>query len=110
MSNDFTTALRALLPGVEQRYLWDINSSLERAEMDLTQAIAEATAARDALRNARKATTPEHANTFLGEAFGFASHPGYSGTTSSNIESANAALTTARTSVQILDRFTAKEA
>lgn len=107
---DFIPALTALLPGVDQNHLWSVNSSLQSAETALNSAIAELTEARDALRNAKGARSTEHANLFLGEAFSVAMNPGASGTVSSNVERANAALSEARTAVQILDRFATQEA
>jgi len=107
---DFIPALKALLPGVDENHLWSVNSSLQSAETALNNAIAELSEARDALRNAKRADTAEHSNLFLGEAFSIAMNPGASGTVSSNVERANAALAEARTSVQILDRFATQEA
>lgn len=107
---DFIPALTALLPTTNPNHFWALDSRLDEAERSLNDAIEEATKARDALRNARRADNKEHASTFLGEAFAVAMNPGASGTVSSNVERANAALSEARTAVQILDRFATQEA
>lgn len=107
---DFIPALTALLPGVNRDEFWALDSRLDSAERDLDEVIREATAARDALRNARRATSQEHANTFLGEAFRLASNPGASGTAAAKIESANANLAEVRTTVRLLSRYATQEA
>lgn len=102
---DFIPALTALLPGVDRDEFWALDSRLDSAERDLNEVIEEATKARDALRNARRATTEEHASVFLGEAFSVAMNPGASGTLASQVERANAALAEVRTTVRLLHRF-----
>lgn len=104
------TALTALLPGVDRDEFWALDSRLDSAERDLNEVIEEATKARDALRNARRATTEEHASVFLGEAFSVAMNPGASGTAAAKIESANANLAEVRTTVRLLSRYATQEA
>ena len=103
--NTFLPALSALLPGIDDAHLWQVNGQLELAEQALTSAIREATEARDALRAAREATTREQAGDTLGRAFSLAMSAGASGTLASNVEKACAGLVEARAHVQVLDRF-----
>lgn len=105
-TTDFLPALRALLPGLPDEHLYDTAADLDVVERDLGAAIADLVTTQTALRNARKARSAEHANTFIGEAFyTLIGHPGASGTAASNLERASIRLAGAQAQIRILDRF-----